>query len=187
MPIPDDARKVQTPNGTWYVLPDGEIWRGESVSHKSRTRNGAVQRFKSISAPKPIAPYVGKNGYYTVQYRLNGKRYREGVHRLIALAFVPGFFKNATVNHINGIKSDNRIENLEWITRSENTRHQWRIGLVNLRGDLHPSKKLDAKRVLIIRRLLKMGASCNELATLSGVSQSLVALIRDGARWQHIQ
>lgn len=68
------------------------------------------------------------------------------VHRLVALAFCPGYQAGLVVNHKNGIRHDNRVENLEWVTHSENLRHGWRVlkrphPLVGKMGAQHPTSR----------------------------------------------
>lgn len=67
---------------------------------------------------------------FYIELNLNGvaKTYR--VHRLVAMTYIPNPEDKTTVNHINGIKSDNRVENLEWATVSENTQHAYDMGLL---------------------------------------------------------
>lgn len=108
------------------------------------------------------------------------------VHRLVGMAFVPGYEDGLTINHINGIKTDNRPENLEWVSLARNTQHQWETGLVDLRGEGQPGHKLTSKQVVYIRRLLAQGVPAHTLAVIAGVSDSLMALIRDGKRWAHL-
>ena len=70
-----------------------------------------------------------KNGYMSLELRMSDTNKRHLVHRLIAEAFISNPDNKPIVNHINGIKTDNRIENLEWCTQSENIRHAIDTGL----------------------------------------------------------
>ncbi len=79
----------------------------------------------------PAKIHTNNSGYRTVNViSHSGKAKTIQVHRLVATMFVPGYFEGALVNHINGNPADNRAENLEWVTCSENIRHANRIGLV---------------------------------------------------------
>lgn len=74
-------------------------------------------------------PYKDVDGYLTVSLtdgEGNKKKYR--VHRIIALTFIPNPENKTEVNHINSVRDDNRVENLEWVTRSENMKHAFREG-----------------------------------------------------------
>lgn len=66
---------------------------------------------------------LGRNGYLTVRLSKNNKGRTELVHRLLAKSHIPNPSNKPCVNHKNGIKTDNRIENLEWVTYSENNKH----------------------------------------------------------------
>jgi hypothetical protein len=69
------------------------------------------------------------NGYIKTQIWINGIPKNVHQHRLLAKYFIENKFNKSQVNHINGIKHDNRIENLEWVTQSENTLHSFANGL----------------------------------------------------------
>lgn len=70
------------------------------------------------------------HGYKKVILYKNNKRYHKSIHRLVAIAFIPNKDKERdVVNHIDGVKTNNCVSNLEWVTTSENIKHAYRIGL----------------------------------------------------------
>jgi hypothetical protein len=79
-----------------------------------------------------IKPDISKKGYLVTHLSKENKRKRKSIHRLVAETFLENHESKATVNHINGIKSDNRLENLEWHTQKENLAHALNTGLRKL-------------------------------------------------------
>ena len=76
-----------------------------------------------------LKPFCDPSGYNGVVLCKDGKVTFKYIHRLIAMDFIPNLENKPQVNHINGVKNDNRIENLEWCTHKENAIHAQRIGL----------------------------------------------------------
>lgn len=74
---------------------------------------------------------MGTNNYPIIVLNKNWKHHTFSIHRLVAKAFIPNPHGLEQVNHKNGIKTDNRVENLEWCTRSYNQKHAYKIGLMN--------------------------------------------------------
>lgn len=86
-------------------------------------------RVYNILANKMVHTEVTKKGYLRVDLFKNGARKHHKVHRLVAEAFIPNPAKKPQVNHINGVKTDNFVENLEWCTNRENVVHAYKNGL----------------------------------------------------------
>lgn len=128
-------------------------------------------------------------GYYHRLALTCGRFY---VHQLVAQAFLPNLENKPQVNHINGIKSDNRVENLEWATASENAQHAQDTGLQKAngwqlnRGIKHPKAILTEAQVSQIRRLGIEGLTCMQIAAQMGTTRNAVYAIVTGRTWKHV-
>ena len=80
---------------------------------------------------KPLKPSINHDGYQIVNLMIDGKRVGLAVHMAVARAFCDGFVEGLQVNHIDGVKTNNTKENLEWVTPSENTQHAVETGLMS--------------------------------------------------------
>lgn len=80
----------------------------------------------SLRNEKKMKGDVTRLWYVIVPLCINWVKIRPSIHRLVALAFIPNPENKKTVNHINGIKNDNRLENLEWMTQGENAKHSFK-------------------------------------------------------------
>lgn len=87
-----------------------------------------MQRVRSVKSGKIMSLTINGSGYPTVGVTMNKKTFTVLAHRLIALAWIPNPLGKPQINHINGNRSDNRLENLEWCTQSENIQHAYDIG-----------------------------------------------------------
>ena len=103
------------------------------VSNQGRVRNALTDQV--------LRPRIIKEGYLIVDLYYKGQRKTCYVHNLVATAFVEGWREGLEVNHKNGVKTDNRAENLEWVTASENRQHASDVLLL----DVKPVALLDER------------------------------------------
>ena len=109
-------KSVEGYEGIYEVSEDGEVRSVDRIDSAGRNLKGRVLKMQ----PAP-------NGYLFVQLCANGVKAGKSVHRLVIEAFKGASEK--WVNHMNGLKTDNRLINLEWMTPSENAQHAWDTGL----------------------------------------------------------
>lgn len=151
--------------------------------------------YKNGGKRKEIAQQLDKDGYPYVFLFVDGKRYKRKVHRLVAEAFLEKPDGKDHVNHKNGVRNDNNLSNLEWVTHQENVQHSW---IVNgrkhterqrrIRSSLstrerNPKAKLTMNQVLLLRKLRKSGKSLKELSQMFGIGVSQVSAIANGKYW----
>lgn len=158
-----------------------ELWRetwydGYEISNLGRLRS--TRRAES----RIVIGRPDKEGYIEAHIRHNGRVKWLRLHRLVASVWIGQPSTNLQVNHINGDKSDNRAENLEWVTNLENRRHAIETGLAaHLAGERHGSAKLTWDQV---RQIRVMEETQDRIALLFGVSQSAISDIKRFRTWR---
>lgn len=135
-----------------------------------------------------LKPLNNGNGYLCVCLCNNGERKRTYIHRLVAEAFISNTKNKPQVNHINGIKSHNMVNNLEWCNRSENQKHAYNTGLQKpIKGSNIGTSKLTEKQVSEIKMGLEKGYKHKDLARLYDVNRTIITRINNGLIWKHVK
>ena len=135
--------------------------------------DGCVEQL-SGSEYKPKAQYDKGDGYMTVNLYKAGERHRaHTVHRLVALHFIPTNDTELVVNHKDGDKKNNHRDNLEWVTRKENTRHAVKNGLHNSSA-LFTDKQVIEMRYAFDNGYRNIGQLAEDYGTSRNVVQGIV-------------
>lgn len=146
------------------------------------SKEGVVKSLR-YNKEKILSTRINYKGYKCVSLRNNNRQKVFKVHRLIAIHFIPNPENKPQVNHKNGIKTDNRIENLEWCTNLENQKHARKNGLINDSGIRNKGAKLKDESIIEIRN---SSSQQKDLALKYGVSKSLISRVKLGLAWKHI-
>lgn len=156
------------------------IGRLRRVKAAARTRPGLINR-----------PGIDKDGYHRYTMSCDMVRSTRTAHRMVYEAFVGPIAEGMQINHKNGKKQDNRLENLEVVTPSENTRHGFRV--LGRKPPIHPCPgtrngraKLTEDQVREVFQLRALGWSQQKIADRFGVHQTGVSGILRGASWRHL-
>lgn len=142
---------------------------------------------------------VSKLGYKVVGIKLNTKNHTLKIHRLLAENFLPepseelkkfcseNYPYKVCVNHKDGNKLNNSIENLEWCTHKQNTQHAWETGLISKpKGEKNPRAKLSECLVHDLCKFYEEGGMPQEAITKFNISRQQATKIRAGFSWKHI-
>jgi hypothetical protein len=176
-----------------------EIWKNVlgyegayEVSNQGRVRR--IGRGLGVQPGRILQTRKTKDGYAKVKLCIRGKGKLVSVHTLVAEGFLGKRPPGQQVNHKNGIEDDNRVENLEWVTPSQNLQHAFdHLGRVSPHGESHGVSRLTEEQVREIRRLhaLHKGGKSHEysysdLAERFGVTRGNIGHIVRRVAWKHI-
>jgi len=165
--VEEEWRDIEGYEGMYQVSNLGNV---RSLDRTIASSGRLIKRKGMLLSAKP-----NKRGYCGLTIHKNGVGEKFFVHRLVALTFIANPECKLTVNHINGIKHDNRVDNLEWNTIEENNQHAIDSGL--------NEKKVSDKDVLEIKRLYsETRIPISEIAKKFGLSVSQVSRLCLGTR-----
>jgi len=163
---------MKSENEIWKDIPHFENYE---VSTFGRVRS---KNYRKTGVSKILISSLGKSGYYTVDLCKNGVSKKVKVHRLVALSFID-YKGDKVVNHINGIKTDNRAKNLEWVSQKQNVLHIYK-------NKLKSSVKLTVEDVINIRRELVDGVKQKDLSVKYNVCNQHISDIKHRKTWKFV-
>ena len=171
----------------WKAVPGYEDYYEVSTQGRVRSLDRVISRSDGT-----IAKLKGKlrsqrlcQGYPNVTLHKEHKRWTAKVHRLVAITFL-GEFPDLQVNHIDGCRTNNNINNLEWVTPAENMKNAIDRGVMDgsrQRGEKNCRAKFTEEQVKYIRSL---DMTLQEIADIFGVAYSTIYNIKSKKTWAHI-
>jgi len=166
----------------WKDIVDFENYQ---ISNFGRVKSFMIsKRYKS--SERILKNLYDKNGYVLVNLYTNKKNHTFRLHQLIGKHFINNPHNYTQLNHLNGIKTDNSVENLEWVTAQENITHSIETGLrYKHRGSLHSSSILNEDKVREIRSL-RGKYSQRIIGEMFGVERSTISNIFRNKTWNHV-
>lgn len=167
-----------------------EIWCDVYIENKrTHYQVSNLGRVYNSVTKKYLKPRMHTAGYKQVSLYINKKEYRFYIHRLVLLHFSPVIIgDNNQVNHINGIKDDNRLSNLEWVNNSKNQKHAYSSGLKkSVKGENNFNSKYTEKQIHKVCKLLEKGKLYSLISDKTHVDYNTISDIKCNRRWKHIK
>lgn len=170
----EEWRDIKGHEGCYQVSSMGRV---KSFDTYRKGKNGSKRRCLSR-----ILKPLNANGYQKVALYTKKSNKHFLIHRLVAKTFINNNKNKPCVNHIDGIKTNNTVSNLEWCTYSENSKHAKDTGLWKpLMGSKNGKSKLDEDEVVKIKGLLQ-----SVIAAVYGVNPRCISDIKTGRTWKNI-
>lgn len=149
------------------------------ISNTGILRNRVTQHILKYS--------YDKDGYLGISLCFNGRQYRCFAHRLVAKAFIPNPENKPEVNHIDGNKTNNNVDNLEWVTRQENAIHAIQAGLYNPRGESNARSIYTEAQIREACKLMEDPKNPPRyISKVTKVSRIVLYEIKKGVAWRHV-
>ena len=166
-------------------LPMSELWKPIDGFPRYEVSNLGRVRSNQRTTPHVLATPLSKKGYPTVCLRHKRKQANLLVHRLVLTAFKGVCPESHECRHLDGDKTNNCVDNLEWSTHKTNCEDQLTHG-TSLRGERQHLSKLNDRKVRIARSLRKLGFTFPRLAEIMGVTTCTIRDAVVGNTWKHI-
>ena len=170
-----------------------EIWK-DIPEYKGKYQISNLGNIRYVGKTKLIKQQINKDGYFIVSLRIGKTKKTYRVHRLVAQVFIPNLLNKPQINHKDGIKTNNCVDNLEWVDAKENIEHAYKIGIYNpyqhsMAMNKYKKKVIKIKDGIIVAQYdsLSMASKQNNVS-----KQSIYSAIKNpnytciGFKWKYV-
>lgn len=162
--------------GLYEIDVHGTVWSVERVIVEKTGK-------KRVHKRKSLTPHLTNCGYHQIVLRKDNKNHNWSIHRAMGFTYL-GLKKGMDINHKDGVKTNNCLENLEVCSRSYNLKHAYRTGLTrDLSGAHHPTANAPLEAKTYILNAIACGLSCKQICTIFNLKRTTVYKMMDGTHW----